>query len=300
MSKLVWDQVGERYYETGVDQGVLYVLGTNGVYEDGVPWNGLTGVTESPSGAEANPQYADNVKYLNLVSAEEFGGTVEAFTYPPEFAVCDGSATPEPGVTIGQQGRRTFGLAYRTRVGNDIDGPDHGYKIHIIYGALAAPSEKAYATINDSPEAITFSWEITTTPVPVGEVGGVTYKPTASLTVDSREVDASALADLEDLLYGTVGTDATLPDPATVIGLFAGTNTEVLLTGSNAPTFVEGTGVITLPSVTGVTWKINGVTKTAGAQPAITAGTTAVVTAHLQSGYVFAAGSDSDWSFTRP
>lgn len=196
MSKIVWDQTGERLYETGVKNGVLYIP-TNGVYSKGVAWNGLTAVTESPSGAEATPLYADDIKYLNLVSAEEFGATIEAYTYPDEFAQCDGSAELTPGVTIGQQARSTFGLSYRTTVGNDVSGTDFGYKLHLIYGALAAPSEKAYATINDSPEAITFSWEVTTTPV---NVTGL--KPTASLTIDSTKADAEKLSALEDILYG--------------------------------------------------------------------------------------------------
>ena len=201
MAKLAWDQTGDRQFETGVDHGVLYVRDATGAYPLGVPWNGLTAVTESPSGAEATPQYADNIKYLNLTSAEEFGGTVEAFTFPDEFGVCDGSVSPEDGLLIGQQGRKTFGLVYRTKVGNDTEGQDAGYKLHLIYGCLAAPSEKAYATVNDSPEAITFSWEITTTPV---DVTG--YKPTATLTLDSTKVTALKMAELEELLFGTDAT----------------------------------------------------------------------------------------------
>ena len=216
MATLTWDATGSRLYETGVDHGVLYLLNTQGAYANGVAWNGLTAVTESPSGAEANPQYADNIKYLNLLSAEEFGCTIEAFTYPDAFAQCDGTANPSVGVSIGQQTRKTFGFAYRTKLGNDIEGSDHGYKLHLIYGALAAPSEKAYATVNDSPEALTFSWEVTTTPV---DVPG--YKPTAQLTIDSTKVDALDLAALEELLYGTANTTAELPLPAEVIALFA-------------------------------------------------------------------------------
>ena len=196
-AKLVWDATGERFYETGVDHGVLYPMGVGGAYTDGVAWNGLTAVTESPSGAEASPLYADNIKYLNLMSAEEFGATIEAYTYPDEFAQCDGSADIATGVSIGQQSRKTFGLCYRTKVGNDVDGEDHGYKLHIIYGCLASPSEKGYSTVNDSPEAITFSWEITTTPVNV-----TGFKPTASLTIDSRTANATDLASLETILYG--------------------------------------------------------------------------------------------------
>lgn len=216
MATLTWDATGSRLYETGVDHGVLYLLNTQGAYANGVAWNGLTAVTESPSGAEANPQYADNIKYLNLLSAEEFGCTIEAFTYPDAFAQCDGTANPSVGVSIGQQTRKTFGFAYRTKLGNDIEGSDHGYKLHLIYGALAAPSEKAYATVNDSPEALTFSWEVTTTPV---DVPG--YKPTAQLTIDSTKVDALALAELETLLYGSANTSPELPLPAEVIALFA-------------------------------------------------------------------------------
>ena len=195
--RLVWDATGERLYETGVSQGVLYVQDSTGKYPKGVAWNGLTGVTESPSGAEATALYADDIKYLNLMSAEEFGATIEAYTYPDEFAKCDGSAELTAGVTIGQQDRATFGMCYKTVLGNDSESNNYGYKLHIIYGAKASPSEKAYATINDSPEAITFSWEVTTTPV---NVSG--FKPTASLTIDSTKVDADKLTALEDILYG--------------------------------------------------------------------------------------------------
>ena len=289
MTALTWDQIGERLYETGVDHGVLYIP-EDGVYANGFPWNGLTTVTESPTGAEASPMWADNIKYLNLISREEFGATIEAYTYPDEFGQCDGTASPEPGLAIGQQTRKIFGLAYRTRVGNDVDGSDHGYKLHLIYGALAAPSERAYATINDTPEAISFSWEITTTPV---DVPG--YKPSAVLTIDSTKVDAEALADLELILYGDEGVDPRLPLPAEILDLFEGTTTEVRLVGANAPSYNSGTHVITLPSVTGISWKINGVTKVAGAQPALTEDQTAVVTASAAPGY-FITGDD-DWTF---
>ena len=208
MSKLVWDQTGERLYETGVKQGVLYVQDDKGAYPKGVAWNGLTAVTESPSGAEATPLYADDIKYLNLMSNEEFGATIEAYTYPDEFAECDGSASLVTGVSIGQQKRKAFGLCYRTVLGNDVDNNDYGYKLHLIYGALAAPSEKAYATINDSPEAITFSWEVTTTPVAV-----TGFKPTASVTIDSTKVDKTKLAALEAILYGSESEEARLPLP---------------------------------------------------------------------------------------
>lgn len=208
MSKITWDNVGERLYETGVKQGVLYPMGASGAYDLGVAWNGLTAVTESPSGAEATPLYADDIKYLNLMSNEEFGGTIEAYTYPEEFEQCDGSAAITAGVVIGQQPRKTFGLCYRTTLGNDIANNDYGYKLHLVYGALASPSEKAYATINDSPEAITFSWEFSTTPVNV-----TGHKPTATLVIDSTKVDAEKLAALEEILYGTESAEARLPLP---------------------------------------------------------------------------------------
>ena len=213
MSKLVWDQTGERLFETGVKQGVLYPQ-EGGVYPKGVAWNGLTAVTESPSGAEATPLYADDIKYLNLLSNEEFGATIEAYTYPDEFASCDGSAEIAPGVVIGQQKRKAFGLSYKTTLGNDVDSYDHGYKLHLVYGALATPTEKAYATINDSPEAVTFSWEITTTPVAVKG-----FKPTAIVTVDSTKVAAEKLASLEEILYGTDEQEARLPLPDEVAEL---------------------------------------------------------------------------------
>ena len=207
MPKLTWDASGERLYETGVKQGVLYVMDSNS-YGNGVAWNGLTAITESPSGAESTPLYADDIKYLDLRSTEEFGATIEAYTYPDEFAACDGSASLADGVSIGQQARKMFGLCYRTTVGNDTDGTDHGYKLHLIYGATASPSEKAYETINDSPEAITFSWEITTTPVSV-----TGFKPTASITIDSTKADPTCLAALEEKLYGSESTEPTLPLP---------------------------------------------------------------------------------------
>ena len=217
MPPLTWDQVGERLYETGVDHGVLYIPDDVGVYNKGYAWNGLTTVTETPSGAASTPQYADNIKYLNLISAEEFGATIEAFTYPDEFAQCDGTAIPEDGVAVGQQSRKLFGLCYRTRKGNDVDGTDFGYKLHLVYGCQAAPSQKAYATINDSPAAIAFSWDVTTSPVPVTDL-----KPTSLIVVDSTVVDEIKLKALEDLLYGASSIEAALPTPDAVIALFAG------------------------------------------------------------------------------
>lgn len=220
MPKLIWDETGKRTYETGVKNGVLYPQGTGGTYPTGVAWNGLTAVTEKPSGAEATPLYADDVKYLNLMSAEEFGATVEAYTYPDDFAQCDGSASIATGVNIGQQTRKAFGMSYKTILGNDVDSNDHGYKLHLIYGALAAPSEKAYTTVNDKPEAITFSWELTTTPVAVTD-----FKPTACITIDSTKADTAKLAALETILYGADATPARLPLPdevATLMEVAAG------------------------------------------------------------------------------
>lgn len=217
MAKLVWDQTGSRYYETGVDRGVFYPLGVSGEYTPGVAWNGLTNVSESPSGAEATPIYADNIKYLSLTSAEDFGLTIEAYSYPPEFGVCDGSAEPTEGVTVAQQDRKTFGFSYRTMIGNDTEGNEHGYKIHLVYGCKAAPSEKSYGTISDSPEAITMSWEISTTPVNV-----TGFKPTAHLVIDSTRVSAAALTAIETILYGNTSTEAKLPLPDDVITAIEG------------------------------------------------------------------------------
>lgn len=286
MVKLAWDRTGERFYETGVDRGVLYLPDAQGAYVNGVAWNGLVTVTESPSGAEPNAQYADNIKYLNLFSAEEFGATIEAFTYPDEFAQYDGLGVPTPGVAVGQQARRGFGLSYRSKVGNDIDGDDYGYKLHLIYGCMASPSEKGYGTINDSPEPITFSWELSTTPV------GVTgMKPTSILTIDSTKVDAATLAQLEDILYGTEGVDPSLPLPDTVITMFSGTVTVVT---PQVPTFDDTTDTLTIPNQTGVTYYIDGVAQDPGAQT-LTGDT--VVTARPDDGFVFAEGVDDDWFF---
>ena len=298
MTKLIWDKTGERFYETGVDRGVLYPQGAHGIYPLGVPWNGLTAVTESPSGAESNKQYADNIVYLNLISAEEFSGTIEALQSPVEFDQCDGSASPEVGISIGQQHRKPFGFAYRTKLGNDILGQDYGYKIHLVYGAQAAPSERAYATVNDSPEAMTLSWEISTTPVEVGTIGGTTYKPTATLTIDSSKVDSSALQELEDILYGTEALSPRLPLPAEVIAIFADERTEVTTV---EPSFVSATGVITIPTVTGVTYRradTNAVVT--GTVTIPTAGASLTILAQPKDGtYKFSPASDDDWVFTR-
>jgi len=293
MAILTWDQTGQRLYETGVDRGVLYIP-TVGIYDVGYAWNGLTAVTESPSGAEATALYADNIKYLNLYSAEEFGATIEAYTYPDQFNQFDGLASPQTGVTIGQQGRKAFGLSYRTKLGNDTSGNDYGYKLHMIYGCTAAPSEKAYATINDSPEAITFSWEITTVAVSMA-----TLKPTAIVTVDSTKVQAGSLSTLEGALYGTVGTSPRLPLPDEIVTMFAGSQTSVTTT---APTFVPATGVITIPTITGVTYRradtnavVTGTVTIAG-----TAGAFLTIRAAPTTGaYVFSPQSDDDWTFIR-
>ena len=217
MAKIVWDESGKRFYETGVKNGVLYVQDESGNYPKGVAWNGLTAVTESPSGAEATELYADDMKYLEIRSAETFGATIEAYTYPEEFEVCDGSAAIAKGVNAGQQDRKPFGLCYRTVVGNDVQGNALGYKLHLIYGAVASPSEKAYSTINDSPEAITFSWEVTTTPV---NLDG--FKPTACITIDSTKVEPTKLAELEKKLFGDTSTEAQLPLPNEIKQMFAG------------------------------------------------------------------------------
>jgi hypothetical protein len=287
MTKLSWDNTGERLYETGVDHGVLYIPDANGVYDNGVAWNGLTTVTESPSGAEATALYADNMKYLNLISAEEFGATLEAYTCPDEFFQFDGVASPVDGVHVGQQSRRAFGLSYRTRIGNDVSGSDFGYKLHLIYNATAAPSEKAFATINDSPEAITLSWTLTTTPISAG----TGLKPTAQLTIDSTKVDADALQELEDALYGTAGVDPRLPTPAEVLAMFSGTVATVTPT---APTYDPATHVITIPTVSGVEYRIDGHVVTG----TVTITTDTVVTANPTSGNQFPAVTDDDWLFT--
>lgn len=286
MAKLAWDNTGQRFYETGVDHGVLYIPTNTGIYSTGVSWNGLTTVTESPSGAESTALYADNIKYLNLISAESFGATIEAYTYPEEFGQFDGTAAPVPGLQVGQQGRRAFGLSYRTRVGNDVAGSDYGYKLHLIYNATAAPSEKAYGTINDSPEAITFSWVLSTTPTSAG----TDMKPTAQLTINSTKVNATALATLEDALYGTAGTNPHLPTPVEVLAMFAGSITQATPT---APTYTNSNHTIVIPTTTGVEYLIDGVVVSGSV--VITQDT--VVTSRATAGYRFPAVVDDDWFF---
>lgn len=295
MTKLLWDQAGERVYETGVDKGVLYLANNSGVYDEGYAWNGLTAVTESPSGAESNKQYADNRIYANLYSVEEFGGTIEAFTYPDEWEQCDGSATAQAGVVVGQQSRRSFGLSYRSLIGNDLNS-DAGYKLHLVYSGMASPSEKSRATVNDSPEAMTFSWEFSTTPVEVTGTNpetGKPYKPASTLTIDSTKVDATALANLEDALYGTVGQDPRLPTPAEVIAFFSGTVTSVTPT---EPSYNSSTDIITIPTITGVNYYIGGELVAPGPYGPITADT--FVEAMPAAGYKFPTGADNDWTIT--
>lgn len=241
MTVLTWDGIGEKKFETGVDHGVLYIPNEDGEYDMGVAWNGLTNVTESPSGAEQTKTYADNIVYGVLTSVEEFGATITCYTYPPEFENFDGLATPTPGVKVGQQPRSPFGFSYRTRIGNDVAGDSLGYKLHLVYGCFASPSEKSYATVNDSPEMTEFSYELTSVPVPVTVDGDASQ--TSILTIDSTDVDAAALDALEELLYGGIGTDPSLPTPDEVIAIFAGTPTasNVVVAGAADAIAISGT-----------------------------------------------------------
>lgn len=289
MAQLTWDNVGDRFYETGIDRGVLYIPNNNGVYNNGVAWNGLVSVTESPSGAEANAQYADNIKYLNLYSAEEFGATIEAFTYPDEFQVFDGVSIPTAGVTIGQQHRGMFGLSYRTRIGNDLEGDAHGYKLHLVYGCQASPSERAYNTVNDSPEPITFSWEIATTPVAVAGL-----RPTSLVTIDSRLTNPMKLAALETILWGSAGVDPRLPLPAEVIvAMDAG----LTLATPTKPTYDAGTHKITIPTVTGVQYFIDDELQAPASEVTLASGEAVIVVARPATGYRFPPVIDVDWLF---
>lgn len=284
MTALTWDEEAKRIFETGVDHGVLYPKDPNtGLYSPGVAWNGLTAVNEKPAGAAATPQWADNMKYLNLLSLETFDATVEAWTFPPEFEACDGTASPSDGVSVGQQNRQTFGLCYRTQVGSAAD-PQAGFKLHLVYGCLAAPSEKDYATVNDTPSPVQFSWDISTTPVTVTNL-----KPTSLITIDSTIVDPTSYDALCQILYGTVGVDPELPLPDAVIALFASTPTVVT---TIEPTFNPTGHVLTIPSVTGVTYFMDGDVITSGTHT-ITADK--VVTAEAQNGYVFSPLSVDAW-----
>lgn len=277
MTVLVFDDTGNRRFETGVKKGVLYPLNIgNGLYDTGFAWNGLTEVKEKPAGAASNKTYADNAVYSNLLSAETFAGEISAYTYPDEFGPCDGTAEPASGVTVGQQPRATFGLGYRTEVGNDLSS-DLGYKVHLVYGALASPSERDYSTINDSPAPVAFTWAFDCT-----GASSTSFGSTSLLTFDSTKVDAGALSDLEDFLYGTGGTDPSLPPPDSVLALFTGSITAITLT---APTF-DGAHTITIPSQTGVTYRVDGVVHASGTQ-LLTSGQKKIVTATPNAGYVF-------------
>jgi hypothetical protein len=291
MAALIWDTVGERFYETGVSKGVLYIPDNNGVYSTGVAWNGLVTVTESPSGAEANAQYADDIKYLNLYSIEEFGCTIEAFTYPREWEQFDGLTVPTPGLTVGQQPRKLFGLSYTTKIGNDITD-ELGEKIHLVYGCKASASEKAYGTVNDSPEPITFSWEVMTTPVAM-----TGQKPTALLTVDSRYVTPANLTTLKQRLYGTGGSTPDLPLPDEVLSILTTSFVNNVVPAS--PTFSSPT--ITIVATTGVVYRradtnavVTGTVTIPGA-----AGATLTIRATPAPGYGFSPSADNDWTFTR-
>ena len=288
MAVLLFDDTGNRRYETGVDHGVLYPLNTvSGLYDNGYAWNGLVTVTETPAGAEANPQYADNIKYLNILSAETFGGTIEAFTYPDAFNACDGGYVPVAGVVAGQQTRAVFGLSYRTKIGNDVSG-DLGYKYHMLYGLLASPSEKAYASINDSPEAITFSWDVSSSPA------ALTGKsPTSLIVVDSTKFTAPQVQALTDFLYGTAGSAPSLPPPDSVLALFTGAVTMITL---SAPTF-DGQHTITIPSQTGTKYYLDGVLQTSGAK-LLTTGQKKIVTAVPDAGYAYNTPFVDRWMFT--
>lgn len=286
MTRIAWDAAGTRLYETGLDRGVLYIPNESGAYVHGWAWNGLTKVTEKPTGATTNATYADNIKYLNLISLEEFTADIAAYTYPDQFAQCDGTQEPEPGVAINQQDRVSFGLSYRTQVGDDLEGTKKGYKIHLVYGCLAAPSQKAYASVNATPTAIEFSWSVTTVPA---NVAG--YKPTATLTIDSTKVSPTALATLENFLYGTSGTDASLPTPDAVLAIFSGTVTPVVPV---VPTYTSGTHTITIPVVTGLNYYIGGEIVTGSV--VITGNT--IVSVVPQAGYELAPNTDDDWEVT--
>jgi hypothetical protein len=288
MAILVFDQTGDRRYETGVDHGVLYPLNAEtALYDTGVAWNGLTTVKEQPTGAAANPQFADNIKYLNLTSAEDFGGTIEAFTFPDEFGACDGTSAPVDGLTVGQQPRQIFGLSYRSQVGNDVSS-SLGYKLHLVYGATAAPSEKDYSTVNDSPAAVAFSWTFTCTPATVTDL-----QPTSIIIIDSTKVDSGALSDLEDFLYGTGGSNPSLPSPDDVIALFSGSVTKITL----GPATFNGAHTITIPSQTGVQFAVDGVDHAAGTVT-LTTGQSKVITARPLAGYEFNVPFVDEWLFT--
>lgn len=286
MTKIVWDKVGERLFRTGCSHGVLYRQNASGIYNVGYAWNGLVSVAASPTGAEATPQYADNIIYVNLVSAERFEGSISAFMYPDAFAECDGTAEPVEGLGLGQQTRKPFGLSYQTLLGNDIEGQDYGYEINLVYGALAAPSERENNTVNDSPEAMELSWDLTTTPV---DVPG--FKPTATLTLNSTKISPAKMREIENILYGTPGQDPRLPLPAEIIAILSGASTEVEPT---PPTYDNITKVITIPTVAGVEYLIDGEVVTG----AVTITKDTVVTARPASGHKFPEITDDDWFYS--
>lgn len=301
MAVLTWDAAGSRYYETGVDRGVLYIPDSGGAYSNGVAWNGLISVTEKPTGAEANPMYADNIKYLNLYSVEQFGATIEAYTYPDEWSQFDGLISPYAGTTVGQQAKKYFGLSYRTKLGNDTTGDDYGYKLHLIYGAVASPTERAYSSVNETPEPITFSWEITTTPVAVSTIGSNVFRPTALITIDSTKVNATALGNLQSLLWGTVGQNPQLPTPDVVLSTI-NTPAVTQVTPAN-PSFTSTTGVVTWTAVTGVQYRrldtnvvVSGTTFTIPGAAGAACGVRAEVTS---SSYVMNPAADTYWYFVR-
>ena len=286
MTKLEWDKTGERFYSTGVSHGVLYIPNSQGRYLNGYPWNGLVSVTDTPSGAESNRQYADNIVYANIKSTEEVGGTIEAFQSPREFDQCDGTRELAPGIRIGQQTRRSFGFSWQSLVGNDTEGTDYGFDIHLVYGADANPSEKQYQTVNDSPEAATLSWEYTTTPVAVPG-----FKPAAKLTIRSTDLTEAQLQTLTDILYGTAGSDPRLPLPAELAAITSGS---VVTISPARPT--QAGNVITIPAVTGAVYSIDGIDVEPGAQPPITEDV--IVSVRPTAGYTFPGSYDSDWTFT--
>lgn len=293
MAKFIWDKVTEKKFETGVSNGVLYLPNNQGAYDEGEVWNGLTTVTESPSGAESNKQYADNQVYVNIKSVEEFGCTIEAFTYPVKFEQCDGTAKVN-GVSVGQQGRRSFGFSWQSLIGNDTEGTDHGYKIHLAYGLDAAPTEKTHTTVNESPEASNFSWEVTSVPTAVegtDPVTGKDLKPTAKLTISSLDHTPAKMQELKDVLYGTAGQDGRLPSPTEVINLMAGALTSV---ETQAPTYDNTTDIVTIPTVTGVEYLVDGEVVPSGPFGPITEDI--VVTARPATGYKFTNTSDEDWT----
>ncbi len=294
MSKLKWNKVGERLYETGVDRTVLYIPNDVGVYDEGFAWNGMIAITESPEGAESSPQYADNIKYLNLVSAEEAKLSLEAFTHPKEFEQCDGLISPAPGLTIGQQTRRTFGLAWRTKIGNDLVGDDYGYKLHLAYGCLAAPSEKAYNTVNDSPEAMTLNWDVSTTPISVEIIDPATgnyLRPASLITLDSTVVEGAIMEIIEEMLYGSTGMNARLPLPSEIYQLLI--NAEPMMVTPLQPTYNSTTHTITIPPTTGVIYEINDETVTGN----VVIDTDTLVSARPSGGYRFPDVVDNEWVF---